>query len=218
MTAIDRKTTGASVSEALRKEITAGRLRPGARLDETRLANRFGDSRTPVREAMLALEREGLIQRQPYKGCRVRSFDDRKLEQIFPLIGALEALAIRSAGPVSATTLDALKTANDDLARENLTPARRYALDRDFHLGLAALAGNPVLEEEFQRLFSLAGRFDAGPQRGLADITGSARQHAAILDALEVGDHDAAARHAEQHWRDGLAVVADWRRKLTSDS
>lgn len=211
MSDLKRQTTGGAVGDRLRADIEKGRLSPGARLDEAGLADRFGVSRTPVREAILALEREGLLERRPYKGCFVRSFDDRKIEQIFPIIGALEALAIRLAGLPAKKTLARLKALNARMSAPEMTGPDRYNLDRDFHLAVAGLAGNAVLTEEIARLLTLAGRFDAGAEKGLADLAGSSRHHEQMIQALEAGEKEAAAQLSERHWAAGIEVIRNWR-------
>ena len=211
MSCLKRQTTGGAVGDSLRADIEKGRLSPGARLDEAGLADRFGVSRTPVREAILALEREGLLERRPYKGCFVRSFDDQKIEQIFPIIGALEALAIRLACLPAQKTLARLKALNARMSAPDLTGFDRYKLDRDFHLAVAGLSGNAILTEEIARLLTLAGRFDAGAEKGLADLTGSSRHHEQMIRALEAGEREAAAEISGRHWAAGIEVIRNWR-------
>ena len=101
-------TSAIRVHDALRAAILEGEIAPGARLRAEALAERFGTSRTPVREALLMLEREGLVSVEPHRGAIVRSFDAADLLDLYEVRALIEPhAAARAATRIDAEQLDA---------------------------------------------------------------------------------------------------------------
>src|SRR4051794_1931565 len=98
MQVIERQRARDQVRARLREMIGEGTLAPGQRLDEMGLAAAIGASRTPVREALIALEQEGLVQSRPNHGFSVAPMDERLVREVYPILGALEAAAVELAG------------------------------------------------------------------------------------------------------------------------
>lgn len=185
------------VADALRAALIAGELRPGEVYSAPALAARFGVSATPVREAMLDLAKEGLVDTVPNKGFRVTAVTEKQLDEYTQVRSLVEipttvGLA-RTADPVS---LEALRPA----AREIVAAAAAGDLiayveaDTRFHLGLLALAGNAHLVEvvgdlrKRSRLYGLTALAESGR------LLSSAQEHLELLDALLARDE--AAVHA----------------------
>ncbi|MDN3264670.1 GntR family transcriptional regulator [Streptomyces sp. CSDS2] len=185
------------VADALRAALIAGELRPGEVYSAPSLAARFGVSATPVREAMLDLAKEGLVDTVPNKGFRVTVVSDRQLDEYTQIRALIEiptvAALARTADRVS---LEALRPA----AREIVAAAAAGDLiayieaDTRFHLGLLALAGNAHLVEVVadlrgrSRLYGLTALVRAGR------LLASAEEHLELLDALL--ERDERAVHA----------------------
>ncbi|WP_436953804.1 GntR family transcriptional regulator [Streptomyces sp. SudanB182_2057] len=185
------------VADALRAALVAGELRPGEVYSAPSLAARFGVSATPVREAMLDLAKEGLVDTVPNKGFRVTVVSDRQLDEYTQIRALVEiptvAALARTADRVS---LEALRPA----AREIVAAAAAGDLiayveaDTRFHLGLLALAGNAHLVEVVadlrgrSRLYGLTALVRAGR------LLASAEEHLELLDALL--ERDERAVHA----------------------
>ncbi|GHG94425.1 GntR family transcriptional regulator [Streptomyces rubradiris] len=185
------------VADALRAALIAGELRPGEVYSAPSLAARFGVSATPVREAMLDLAKEGLVDTVPNKGFRVTVVSDRQLDEYTQIRALIEiptvAALARTADRVS---LEALRPA----AREIVAAAAAGDLiayveaDTRFHLGLLALAGNAHLVEVVadlrgrSRLYGLTALVQAGR------LLASAEEHLELLDALL--ERDERAVHA----------------------
>jgi DNA-binding GntR family transcriptional regulator len=91
------KSASVAATELIRSAIVEGRLEPGQRLKEEELARELGISRTPVREALLVLQTEGLIDSAPNRGASVRSYDAADLEDLYLLRALLESFAARLA-------------------------------------------------------------------------------------------------------------------------
>ncbi|MFD7337332.1 GntR family transcriptional regulator [Streptomyces violascens] len=190
------------VAHALRAALVAGELRPGTIYSAPGLAADFGISATPVREAMLDLAREGLVEPVRNKGFRITEVSERDLDQYTELRALIEVPTVgRVTDTASAQQLEALRP----VAEEIVDRARAHDLigyldaDRRFHLRLLGLAGNERLVETVgdlrkrSRLYGLT-RLD---ERG--ELVSSAQEHVELLDLMLSGDRPAAegcmARH-----------------------
>ncbi|GAA3644479.1 GntR family transcriptional regulator [Streptomyces fenghuangensis] len=194
------------VANALRAALIAGELQPGVIYSAPTLAAEYGVSATPVREAMLDLAREGLVESVRNKGFRVTELSERDLDEYTEIRALIE---IPTVGKVvrSATReqLEALRpTAEEIVAAARAGDLIGYLeADRRFHLGLLALAGNSRLVETVgdlrkrSRLYGLTELAEAGA------LVASAQEHAELLDLMLAGD----AAAAEEHMRHHLAHV-----------
>lgn len=198
----ERRNYRDQVAHALRAALVAGQLRPGELYSAPALAAQFGVSATPVREAMLDLVREGLVETVSNKGFRVTAVTDKQLDEYTHVRSLIEIPTVtglaRTADP---TDLEALRPEAESI----VTAAKAADLigyieaDRRFHLGLLALAGNGHLVEvvgdlrKRSRLYGLT----ALAERGLLEA--SAQEHLELLDALLARDESAVnavmARH-----------------------
>ncbi|MEV0266080.1 FCD domain-containing protein [Streptomyces sp. NPDC050617] len=190
------------VANALRAAMTAGELRVGAVYSAPVLAAELGVSPTPVREAMLALAREGLVEPVRNKGFRVTEMSERDLDEYTEIRALIEVPTVgQIARTVPAGELEALRP----LAREIVTAAARHDLigyldaDRRFHLRLLALAGNDRLVEvvgelrKRARLYGLTGLDRSG------ELVASAEEHLELLDLLIGGDAPGAEACMRRH-------------------
>ncbi|WP_328392545.1 GntR family transcriptional regulator [Streptomyces sp. NBC_00390] len=190
------------VAHALRAALVAGELRPGSVYSAPGLAADFGISATPVREAMLDLAREGLVEPVRNKGFRVTEVSERDLDQYTELRALIEVPTVgRVTRTATAEQLGELRP----IAEEIVAQAREHNLigyldaDRRFHLGLLALAGNDRLVETVgelrkrSRLYGLT-RLD---ERG--QLIASAEEHVELLDLMMSGDQAAAEACMARH-------------------
>ncbi|MFI9274214.1 GntR family transcriptional regulator [Kitasatospora sp. NPDC052896] len=179
------------VAHALRAALISGELRPGVVYSAPALAADFGVSATPVREAMLDLAREGLVEAVRNKGFRVTELTERDLDDFTEIRALIEVPTVaRLASTATREQLAELRP----VAEEIVTAARAHDLigyleaDRRFHLALLGLAGNARLVEvvgdlrKRSRLYGLT-RLD---QRG--ELVSSAEEHLELLDLLLAGD------------------------------
>ena len=187
------------VFEMVRGDILACRLMPGEELREAELAQRYGVSKSPVRDAMRKLEAEGLIEIEPRRGHRVRPVSVGDAEDILELRVILETSAIRK---IARTASAAELTSLDRFRAPDTSSIESFAIyNRDFHSTLGQMSGNRRLAEEMRRLMemydrlcmvSLANKRGGSFEEPLAD-------HVAIIDALQRRDATAAARRLEKH-------------------
>lgn len=185
----------------IRRLIVRHELAPGTRLSVPALAERFGVSRSPVREAVLQAVRDGLAVEKPRLGAFVARFEPADLRHVFELREALEGMAARLAA--SRRTKADLKTMTKLIGRQEAELAVdniEAFVDADiaFHEAVLTAARNPALGDALGQLFyrlrvALSMRVaPTGPDQALAD-------HRAVLSAIEAGDPDAAERAARAH-------------------
>jgi DNA-binding GntR family transcriptional regulator len=184
------------VAALIRELIITGKLTAGQPLRQRDLAQRFGVSQTPVREAMRRLESEGLVIGDTHRGFTVVIPDDGPVEENFQIRAALESLgASLAARKIGETGLAELQQLNERMRAMAEDDPRYAELNREFHFTLQAYSRSPLLMSLMRLLWaSLQG----GP-RVLRTHAESARQHDAILDALRAGDAEAASALTYQH-------------------
>ncbi|MBB2893536.1 GntR family transcriptional regulator [Flexivirga oryzae] len=190
------------VTNALRAAIISGELLPGVLYSAPSLAERFGVSATPVREAMLDLAREGLVVTVRNKGYRVTEIGDEQLDEITELRLLVEPpLVARAAGRVPEADFPELRRMADAIVRgaERSDLIDYTESDRIFHLRLLEYAGNrraTGLISELRahtRLYGLTAIIEDG------QLVESAAEHHAILDAIEQRDKRLVTRLMKRH-------------------
>ena len=191
-----------SLVRSLRDDIVSGALEPGAPLRELALAERFGVSRTPVREALTRLEGFGLVERDG-RTLRVTAPDPERMLNTYNVRIALEGEAAAEAA--ENRQLSDLVALEELIARDRALAdpddATRIRTNLEFHAALWRAARNPVLVELLERLqlhltnaphstLSVGGRWAE-----------SLDEHEAIVSAIDARDADAARRLASEHMR-----------------
>ncbi len=209
------------VAEALRGALVSGELEPGSVYSAPALAATFGVSATPVREAMLDLVKEGLVDVVRNKGFRVTVLADRDLDELTEIRELLEVPTVtRLAGRLAAGDIAKLRR----LARRIEQTAAAGDLigyveaDRDFHLRLLGLAGNGHLVTVVGELRARARLYGLQRLAAQGDLEASAREHAALLDALTVGDAEAVEKLMRQHLGHVRGIWAASPNRATSGS
>ncbi len=149
-----RQTIKQNVTEALGAAILSGRIKPGERLNESKLSRELGVSRAPIREALLCLAEQGLVANSPRRGAFVVDLDEDEVRKVNSVRLILEAEALRLARanltPQSLTKLKGL-LARLERNRES-SAAVQIRCDQDFHRALWKLAGNEYLEHTLNSL------------------------------------------------------------------
>lgn len=190
------------VGAELRNRILAGALPTGSRLDLDELATEFGSSRTPVREALIQLSYEGLVEILPRRGARVRGMTRDEVRDNFLAFGALSGAATeRAVQRATSQLVEQLRQIADELAeavaagdRERIAE-RNWALHREIHRA----SGSPkllTLLKQLARAIPLT-YFDVLPKQGDISVT----EHSELVDAIERGDAAKARSIAEVHVR-----------------
>jgi DNA-binding GntR family transcriptional regulator len=208
--AIRRHTLRAQVRDELIQWLGNGRLRPGERLEETRLARALGVSRTPLREALTGMAEDGLVESVPNRGFRVPDLALGVVQDLYPMLGALEGLALRLAGGRAREQVPRLEEINARMASEHLTARQRHQLDQAWHETVTARNPNPSLAGELARLRQRLGHYGGAWEQGAADVRASQAEHAEITARIAEGALDVAAERLLAHWIRGIKVVAHW--------
>lgn len=215
-----------AIVEALLTDVVRGRLQGGQRLVTEALADRFGVSHTPIREALITLAGVGIVDLSPNRGALVRRVTQRDVREILQVRRALECEAVRSAcGRIELSVLAGLATDLERLTRRShdnpaafVREARRT--DSALHDLVAASCGNAFLAHELERLRTLFRAFrdvsyaQHAARHDVRRLSEEAREHLDIVAALQAGDAREAARCMARHIRAGGRY---WGRGLPSD-
>jgi DNA-binding GntR family transcriptional regulator len=197
------------VEDTVSAAIVSGEFSPGTMLTAPTLAARFDVSATPVREALLNLEKRGFVEIARNKGFRVTEVSEQELGQIVEIRQSLEVPPMRRlAGAIPAATRVELRAdaqAIVDTAAAKDLPAY-LAADRRFHLHLLGLTGNDrlvALVDDLRQQTRLVGLADL---LNTPELAGSAVEHLILLDLLASGD----AESAEELMRVHIGHVTGW--------
>lgn len=203
---IDGLSIQARVIEALRERIISGELEPGTNLSEIALAEAFGVSRTPVREALKQLQTEGLVEVRPRVGTFVTAPSRREINELFEMKALLEGaaarlMAARGAVPELDQLADNLREADAAVRRADTEAYAR--LVNHFHDLLIRGADNAKLESHYRMLMNQLA-YQRLVKTSLAQ-PGRPRQsdseHHHVLELIEAKDGDAAERVMRDHVR-----------------
>src|SRR3984893_4270466 len=187
--------------DALREAILTGRYAPGARLVQQELAEAFGMSRIPLREALRRLEGEGLVIISPNRGAIVRPLAPKDIVDLYDLRLALETLAVRRAAERYADVREATsrRRAEATAAVEAGPLTTLFRLDRDYHADLAAASDNPHLVAVLGGQWSQIMRIMHAYLRVGTYTPNVWEEHAGLADAVAHGDADGAAERLRIH-------------------
>lgn len=187
---------------ALENAIVDGAYQPGDRIDPDRIASEYSCSRTPVREALQALEASGLVQVQPKRGTFVTTLGITDLMHRFELMAEMEALCARLACR-RADAADHARIAQSLTACEFAAKAedgdRYYAENTLFHQAIYHAAHNPFLEEETLRLQAVLQPYRRRQLKARGRLATSLQEHRVIAQAIGAGDADAASAATTEH-------------------
>lgn len=195
------------VHEKLRDAILSGELRPNMRLVEEELGSWLQVSRTPVREALLRLTQEGLVQRS--RGWLVREHPPEEFLRILEARAAIEgAAAALAAQHITADKIDELYEIVDQIDHPGATRPELNALNKSFHSIVTAASGNFLLEQFAQRTRISYWNFTMQNLVSEEDNKVANDQHRQIVACLEAGDSEGSERVVRAHIERTRAVLA----------
>ena len=203
-----------SIAQAVLAEIFHGRFHAGQRLITQNLADRFGVSHTPIREALIELAALGIIELLPNRGAVVRPVTSRDVLEVCEVRRILECEATRNAcGRMSEATLRKFR---DEVAalKSSTQPSRRVVqqareLDSQLHDAIAQASGNTFLAKEIARLKAVFRAFrdvaweQEEARNDFGRVAMEADEHLAVIDALLTANPDDAANAMAVHIRSG---------------
>ena len=190
------------LGEQIEERIVTGFYPPGTRLDEQELANAFGVSRTPVREALIQLSSAGLIEIRPRRGATVPEIGADRVCEMFEVMAELESmcgrLAARRITPAEQMALIEAHMACRS-ARDANAPDTYYQLNEVFHLRIYEASHNTFLLEQTSALHRRLRPYRRLQLRVRNRMSNSFDEHQAIVDAIGKGDSDLAAALLRSH-------------------
>ena len=196
------------VAELLRQRIFSRELMPGSWIDELKLAEEYGISRTPLREALKVLATEGLVTMKVRRGAYVTEVSERDLADVYHLLSLLESDA---AGVVASRASDAqlkeLQALHAELAAAASDHERFFTINERFHMRLLEIADNRWRDQmvaDLRKVMKL-NRHNSLLKSGR--VAESLQEHAAVMQALLARDPVGAVQHMQAHFRSGLEAA-----------
>ena len=199
---IEKQSYKNMVCKQLKEDIITGKYSEGEVLNERKLAEVMGISRTPIREALQILNSEGWILNEPYKGAVIRTFTVEYVMQAHKVRRALEVLAVEDAiNNIKPENLTELK---DNLEKQannlkNYDPTEFMALDREFHNVIYSLSKNDILQDLLKNLHDMIRFFGikvlSYPERSRTTLS----EHMAIFEGINEKNVEAAKEAMDYH-------------------
>lgn len=197
------------VAELLRERIFARELGPGDWIDEVKLAQEYGISRTPMREAIKVLAAEGLVTMKMRRGAYVTEVDEQDLREVYHLLSLLESDAAgdvaEHASDEELATLSALHKKLDAAQRK---PGEFFRLNEQFHLLILSLSGNRWRHQmvmDLRKVMKLNRQHSLLRQGRIAE---SLAEHERIMQALMAHQRPAVVAAVQQHFANGLQAAS----------
>ncbi|MBQ2160340.1 MAG: GntR family transcriptional regulator [Firmicutes bacterium] len=190
------------VYEELKRQIMVGEIAPGTRMMEVELAEEMGVSRTPVREAIRKLEKEGLVTIEPRRGAYASDISAKEMVDILEVRQDLEGMA---AGIAAQKITEEGKTELTEIARRYRESVEKGDVDEiirndeAFHKYIVGLSGNKTLIKMVSQVQELALRFRYIYYEDFSRFQNQPTEHQAIVDAIISGNFNSARVNAEQH-------------------
>jgi DNA-binding GntR family transcriptional regulator len=207
---ISRKSLHGELVPLVRNMVIGGELQPGDKIPEQALCERFGVSRTPLREALKVLAAEGLLQLSLNRGATVAKITSEEVDQLFPIMGALEGLAGESACVrMSRKQFSHLQQLHDDMleAYERGEWGLYIRLNRDIHESLFEFAGNAALSALYNslmvRIHSVRFVAKKSPQRWKQAV----QDHEKLMAALRARNAPLVREILHEHLRHKAEMV-----------
>jgi DNA-binding GntR family transcriptional regulator len=188
------------------RRIVGGELEAGKPVNESRLAGQLKVSRTPLREALLQLEREGFIRSDERRGFSVERLSAREVREIYPMIWTLEGLALRSSAVCAHLLAPELAHINSQFAKAR-DPERALADDTRWHEHLTSQSQNRRLLETIAALRLGIRRYETVYMADTRLIPESVSQHNAIINALKAHNIENAVKCLEGNWRFAMEML-----------
>jgi DNA-binding GntR family transcriptional regulator len=183
-------------------QIVRGLIAPGDRLNEADLADQLQISRTPIKEAILTMERDGFVQASRGRGHVVTPLSRAEIQDTYPMLMAYEAL-ILVRYPPDESHVGEMVAINAELA-DAVDVYRRLELDEAFHTAITGACTNHRLLRSIEVLELVTRRYSTRYPARAIDPDHSVGDHAAIIDALQTGETVGAVRALERHWNNAL--------------
>lgn len=209
--AVIRRSLHREVVEGLRELILAGEMAPRSRVNEAELCQRFGISRTPLREAIKLLAAEGLLQLLPNRGARVAALSEVEIDELLQVIGALEAtggeLACERITPEELAAIQAAHRAMVAAWNER-DYARYFARNHEIHDAIMAASRNGALQAVYQSLSGRVQRARYSAHKTDEQWARAVDDHELMVFLLRRRDGSALGRLMREHILSKKAIIS----------
>ena len=200
------------VAELLRQRIFQRELEPGSWIDELKIAEAYGISRTPLREALKVLAAEGLVTMKVRRGAYVTEVSERDLTEVYHLLGLLESdaasVVARTATAAQLKALQSLHQELEDCAKPKVQDRERFfKVNERFHMLLLEVANNRWRDQmvaDLRKVMKL-NRHNSLLKTGR--IEESLKEHRALMAAISARDAGLAMQRMQEHFRNGLEAA-----------
>jgi DNA-binding GntR family transcriptional regulator len=197
------------VAELLRQRIFSRELEPGSWIDELKIAEEYGISRTPLREALKVLAAEGLVTMKVRRGAYVTEVSDKDLADVYHLLALLESDAAGVvAQKASEAEMEELQALHDELEAAQRQRDRFFAINERFHMRLLEIADNRwrmQMVVDLRKVMKL-NRHNSLLKAGRIDD--SLDEHRALMAALHARQGELAMQRMQDHFQNGLEAAA----------
>jgi len=198
------------IRNALTDAISSGELAPGTTLDEQQLADRYGASRTPVREALRQLATSGMVEVRPRRGVIVRHVTAEEVMDMFETMAELEAVCVRLATyritPLERSRLLRIHEASQAAVEQDDVDAYD-ALNRDFHEAIYRAAHNDFLADQAIAVRTRLNAFRRMQLRQARRLASSRAEHDAVMQAIAEGNGEEAGRRMRAHMLNAASAL-----------
>lgn len=204
-----KKIAKTDLVELIRDDIVRGVFLPGAHLRLDKLAKRFDVSTMPIREALRALEAEGIVYSIPHRGSFVTEFTAEELLDIFEMRAVLEKMATRDAVPrFTESHFEQFQKMVNDWRAESDDVALMVQQNNDFHKLIYQTAKRPHLYKEIMVLRNRAPHYLRSYTEEMGRFENAKQAHQVLVDAFQVGNAETAANLMFNHvWDIGQALA-----------
>lgn len=198
------------VYRAVLTQIHRGDLPPAKRVRDTDIATQLGVSRTPVREALLRLAREGVLDADMGRGFSVRPLDANEMRETGAILSALEQLALQLSDRPDPGRLTRLAAIDREASNIRGDVDRCIELDEEWHSTLAEGCPNARLRTMISTLWQVPRRYMRAYLRDAGRVSLSTQHHARIVEALRRDDLPSAIQQLNHHWMRGIEELGAW--------
>jgi DNA-binding GntR family transcriptional regulator len=209
----DPTTLSGRIRNALTDEIAAGVLAAGASLDEQQLADRFGASRTPVREALQQLAVSGLVEIRPRRGVIVTRLTPGRIMDMFEAMAEIEAMCVRLATyrmtPLERSHLIELHESSRAIVEARDIDAYD-AFNREFHESIYRATHNAFLADQAMMVRTRLNAFRRTQLRHGDRVVRSRDEHGGVMEAIAQGDGDTAAKRMRAHMLNAATAISQY--------
>lgn len=209
---IPRRSLHDELASQLRDMLVRGELKAGDKISEQALCARFGVSRTPLREALKVLANEGLVILAPNRGASVARISRDEIDELFPIMGALEALAGEIAcARATEADIAAVQAMHDEMVEHYRAgdAAPYLRLNRQIHEAFFEMAGNQSLSQLYQTLLVRIHAIRFIAQKSSKRWREAVEEHEVMMAALRVRDGTRLATVLRQHLRHKAQMVRE---------